>query len=257
MSGILFALLLVAPSPCDDGHSDEAPRVPPPLDANTSFGSLYDWAGGYTESPLGIGHLTLNGREDIWDWWLKVALPLYENPRGEPFAWFINGWLVDADESTESVAAGTAGMVETGYESMSFVVLEQSDGWIRFRYGKPAGDQDGTAWLHTCHLQDQRLRLEGWEERFTSGEISPLHFRTEVPHALRSGPDETAERLHWIAGDHHLEPIEFRGDWMKARVTQPSDYCAGEAIETKVTEGWIRWRSQDKGPWVWYFTRGC
>ena len=94
-------------------------------------------------------------------------------------------------------------------------------------------------------------------ERFASGEISPLHFRSDVPHALRAGPDEAAERLQWAAGDYHLEPIEFSGDWMKVRVTQPSDYCAGEAIKIRETDGWVRWRSRDKGPWVWYFTRGC
>ena len=90
-----------------------------------------------------------------------------------------------------------------------------------------------------------------------SGEISPLTFRSPLPHALRAGPAESSERLLWIAGDHHLEPIEFRNDWMRVRVKQPSDYCAGRDIAVAEHEGWVRWRSPDKGPWVWYFTRGC
>ena len=140
------------------------------------------------------------------------------------------------------------------------VVARPPHGWIRFLYAKPDGPRDGIAWTHRCHVEEQGLRFESWEARFTSGEISPLHFRSNVRHALRAGPGETAERLEWIAADHHLEPIEFRGDWMKARVTQPSDYCAGDTIATEQREGWVRWRSQDnegKGPWVWYFTRGC
>jgi hypothetical protein len=44
---------------------------------------------------------------------------------------------------------------------------------------------------------------------------------------------------------------------MRARVTQPSNYCAGENIAVSQYEGWVRWRSPEKGPWVWYFTRGC
>ena len=259
MTGIILALALLAPSPCTDNHSSERPGDPPPFDATTWHGSLYDWAGSRDEAPLGIGHLTLKGREDIWDWWMQLALPLYESPSSEPSAWFINGWLVEAGVSAGGpVTIGTVGMVETGYETMSFAVLERNEnGWIRFRYGKPDEDRDGTAWTHVCHLGDQGLRFESWEERFTSGEISPLHFRSEVPHALRTGPDEATPRLQWIAGSYHLDPIEFRDDWMKVRVTQPSDYCAGDEIETKVIEGWIRWRSADKGPWVWYFTRGC
>ena len=266
MTGIVFALALLASSPCADaGRAVEPPPDPPPLDTNTWYGSLYDWAGGYEAAPLGVGHLALEGREDTWDWWIKVVLPLYESPGGEASAWFVNGWLVNAPGSAGNpanpVPMGTAGMVETGYETMSFVVVERNDdGWIRFLYGKPDGHRDGTAWTHRCHVEEQGLRFESWEERFTSGEISPLHFRSDVRHALRAGPDETAERLQWIAVDHHLEPIEFRGDWMKALVTQPSDYCDGDAMETEKRGGWVRWRSQDrqgKGPWVWYFTRGC
>ena len=33
---------------------------------------------------------------------------------------------------------GVSGLVETGYETSSFVVLEnRDDGWVRFRFGKP------------------------------------------------------------------------------------------------------------------------
>ncbi len=64
VTGILVALVLLAQSPCPDGHSDEPPSTPPPLETNTSYGSLYDWAGPRDESPLGIGHLALDGRED-------------------------------------------------------------------------------------------------------------------------------------------------------------------------------------------------
>jgi hypothetical protein len=39
------------------------------------------------------------------------------------------------------------------------------------------------------------------------------------------------------------------------RVIQPSDYCRDIDVAEHV--GWVRWRSSDKGPWVWYFTRGC
>jgi hypothetical protein len=121
-----------------------------------------------------------------------------------------------------------SGLVETGYETSSFVVLEnRDDGWVRFRYGKPVEGRDGLAWTHACHIEAQGLRFETWEDRFLSDEISPLTFRSPVPHALRAGPAESSKRGLWISGDYHLEV------------------------------GWMRWRSPEKGPWVWYYTRGC
>ena len=44
---------------------------------------------------------------------------------------------------------------------------------------------------------------------------------------------------------------------MRVRAKFASEYCAGEDIETEMREGWIQRWSRDKGPWVWYYTRGC
>ena len=251
---LLFAILSSTPTPCD-ATLPTPPNVAPP-DPSDWRGSVYDWAGGYDDAPLGVGHLKLDAREDIWDWWHRIEIPLYHGPDDEHWGWFVNGSLAPLSLPPEVV--GSAGLVETGYETMTFIVLEhRNDGWLRFRYGKPSDGRDGTAWTHTCHVEAQGLRYESWEERFTSGEISVLTFRSDVPHVLRAGPDESADELHRIAGSHHLEPLEFRGDWLRVRVTEPSDYCAGEDIDVSVRKGWIRWRSTEKGPWIWYFTRGC
>ncbi len=45
--------------------------------------------------------------------------------------------------------------------------------------------------------------------------------------------------------------------WVPAGNTGSVDVI--DAATAKVTriEGWIRWRGPGKGPWVWYFTRGC
>jgi len=252
----LLFVLASSPSPCD--VSIEPPGVPD-LEPGAGYGtgSLYDWAGGRENAPLGIGRLKVLSRDDVWDWWLKIAIPLYAEPGAEHWGWYVNGWLANAGRTQdEPTPMGVSGQVETGYETSSFVVLEKrDDGWVRFRYGKPASGHDGLAWTHTCHLEAQGLRFEAWEDRFSSDEISPLTFRTPTRHALRAGPSEGSERLVWISGDYHLEPIEFEDDWMRVRVTQPSDYCR----DTDVTEqvGWVRWRSPEKGPWVWYYTRGC
>ena len=117
----------------------------------------------------------------------------------------------------------------------------------------------GTAWISECHLRSHRpaLRFESWSERLLSADISPLFFRSSVTHRLRVAPSIDAALVGSIRGNHHLEPLEINGDWMRVVVKQPSDYCASADLETESREGWVKWRSNEKGPWVWYHTRGC
>ena len=118
---------------------------------------------------------------------------------------------------------------------------------------RPSADRDGTAWVHRCHLTREGLAFEPWEERFLSDEISPLYFRDPTPHRLHAGANDEAETIARIAGDYHLEPLEFQGDWMRVRLKTPSDYCVGPA-EVRTKEGWIRWRSAERGTGrgTWY-----
>jgi hypothetical protein len=187
-----------------------------------------------------------------------VRVPLYEQPGAEPWGWFADGWLVEAGPTSgEPAPIGLEGTVETEYEDTSFIVLEsRDDGWLLLRYGRPAEDRDGTAWVHRCHLARESLAFEPWQERFLSDEISPLYIRDRTPRPLRAGPADDAEEIARIDGDYHLEPLELQGDWMRVRLKTPSDYCV-EPDAVRTEEGWIRWRSAERGPLVWYYTRGC
>ena len=151
------------------------------------------------------------------------------------------------------VSASDLATVETGYETVSLIVLEaRTDGWLRLAAG----------WLHTSALARARpaLRFEPWERLFQSSEISPLYFRTQVRHALRVGPSESTALRTWIpadAGLYSIEAIEFRGDWARVRLNIPSGYCDFSGPPPVVREGWVRWRDSERGPWLWYYTRGC
>jgi hypothetical protein len=187
-----------------------------------------------------------------------VRLPLHAEPGAVPWGWFADGWLVETGSSTEEpTQIGLEGTVETAYEDTSFIVLEsRDDGWLRLRYGRPSEDHDGTAWVHRCHLARESLAFEPWQERFVSDEISPLYVRDRTPRLLRAAPADDAEEIARIDGDYHLEPQEFQGDWLRVRLKTPSDYCL-DPDEVRTEEGWIRWRSAERGPLVWYYTRGC
>lgn len=240
---------------CQPSLLGDYPAGVPAWDPQAPLETVYDWTADRSDVDLGIGHL--KGSGGFWWGGRHVRLPLYDAPGGEPWGWFFDGWLLDSARGHRS-AIGAQGMVETEYEATSFIALEaRPDGWLRFRYGRPSERRDGTAWLHRCHLERESVLLERWEDRFLSGEISPLFFRSDVPRALRAGPDDEQRRVLWIANDYHLEPLGFKGDWMQVLVKQPSDYCGEPEVKTQSHLGWVRWRSPERGPMVWYHTRGC
>jgi len=157
-------------------------------------------------------------------------------------------------------------MVEVSYASAANLVFEiRPDGWFQVEYAVSGEPTLHRGWTHPSYLTlgELPLTVETWEafllREWKSDSLSPLHFRTrEVPHALRRGPGTDTERITWIGADHALEPLEIRGDWMRVRVEQPSGYCMGpDEWKGQRNEGWVRWRGPDKGPWVWFYSRGC
>ena len=212
------------------------------------------------EVPLGVGHLRPVDAGYTWDWHQRMRRPMFGAPGSTPSLWLVDGWLMRQDGSVRPF--GTGGMIETGYETPSFIVLESRvDGWLKIRYSANEGDA-GAAWTHDCvlGLGAHLLVFESWEERLTSDDISPLFFTSEVPHALRASPSIDSEQLISIPGsayDYELEPLAVDGDWMRVRVALPRTYCDPDAPTPRTEEGWVKWRDPERGPWLWYFTRGC
>ncbi len=237
----------------------DPPRASPPVRPYVRLDAAYP---DRAEMPLGVGHIR-PAHDYLWGWQERVRLPLHAAPRGEVKGFIHDGWLQPGPpgDAAPWVPLGTEGLLETAYEAPSFLVLERrADGWVHFRFGPPGEDAgQGTAWVHECQLAGHvpPLRFESWAQRLLSPEISPLYFRSAVPHRLRAAPQPDATVLAVVAGSHHLEPLEVRGDWMRVIVRQPSDYCASGTMAVVTREGWVKWRSPGKGPWVWYYTRGC
>lgn len=156
----------------------------------------------------------------------------------------------------------TRGLVDTGYEELSFIVTEvSSDGWLHVRYAATSGDDD-LAWTPGCALEEEpvRLNVTEWSDWFFteywSGAISPMFFRVEETGSLHSGPSSDATLMPAIGDDYVLEPLEVRGEWMGVTVKEPSDYCEFD-LTVQSRNGWVRWYADGRGPLLWYFTRGC
>lgn len=237
-------------------HGDGRARsVAPPYSAR-------DAAGNFGDMALGIGYLHLDEAEDpdgtlYYDWPVHVIAPFWSAPEEISFAgWLGNGQVYPHDNS-QPLALSGAGLVETDYEQSSFIVWEQRGDWLRVRLLPDWPD----VWLHSCHLRigAAKLRQDMWDT-FVRQHGDWLHFRADVPHNLRAAPAATSDRVTVIGPDHKLVLMELDGDWMRVKVEQPDLTCsalsddAGKAAEH---EGWIQWRDESKGPWVWTYTRGC
>lgn len=202
--------------------------------------AVYEPNRGYDpDVALGVGHVRPQHEGERHAWLEQLAMPVLEAPGGRPLPL-----------PTRRMSAA----VETGYETASIVVLEaRADGWLRLPFG----------WVHRSGLENSKpaLEYEPWERLFASGTISPLYFRSQVRHALRAAASGRAPLVAWIPADrdrYAIEPLGFEGDWARVRVSIPSNFCAGpEAKKPETREGWIRWRDPLRGPWLWYYTRGC
>lgn len=260
LSAVMCAFLPVGAS----GQACDLPAalaavLPDTVPSHGPYATIRDGSVPFAELELGVGHLRPTESSWEWEWLDRIVLPLSDVPHTQPRRWIARGWTIDA-ETGRSTALHVSGLLETGYEDATFIVLESNDdGWFKIRIAPPGPETDpGTAWVPECALQAGpiALTIEPWQERFLSGLISPLFFRIDVPHVLRDAPRLEAASLGVIEGDYHLEPVEVSGDWMRVVVKQPSDYCTSE-VSPLLRTGWVKWRSPDMGPWVWYHTRGC
>ena len=243
----LRAIRVPEPVACEGIPS---PQRPPGLVPSTEEGVRYEPIhGSDADVALGVGHVRPANEEERDDWIRRLVLPVFVAPGGA-----LKLWLVPGSVSPEA-------QIETGYETTSLIVLQgRADGWLLLRYGDPAAKDVG--WVHRCHLDaaTPRLRYEPWEDLFASGEVSPLFFRAWVKHVLREDASPSAAAIAQIPADpnrYGIQPLEFHGDWARVRVSIPSRYCAERGVQGAVHEGWIRWKSPERGPWVWYYTRGC
>ena len=249
------------------GDAPPAPRLPRdlPQPRTPEWGAEQARGPGRANAPLGVGHLRPADEAPNagHDWLANTLLPLYRGPDGPHWGWLAHGWLLSNDGSTRPFPSDC--LVETSYESSSMILTEwRDDGWFRIAGEKPCVGESGgeeALWSHRSLLDlgEHELTAQLWPDFFFLDEVSPLSFRQpEIPHALRSGPSADTERITWIGAAHSMEPLQVAGDWMRVRVTQPSNYCISpEDWEGVEHEGWVRWRDQEKGPWVFIWSRGC
>ena len=243
------------------GLTDVA-RALVPADPPAAFGYDAPPPAPFEDAALGVGHAyhapeePPTGPPGDQSWMQRVELPLFETPGAEPSAWIARGWIVAADRDPRPLTIW--GLIETGYEERSFMVLEtRQDEWLRIRYAR---DEESwlSAWVSLCALgaSPAPLAYAPWSDWLLGDDISPLFVRAGLPLALHAEPSDASATVASVTEADVLDPHEVRGEWMRVTLKQPSDYCRPDVVSTS-REGWVRWLTEDRGPRVWYFTRGC
>jgi hypothetical protein len=240
--------MTVADAACEGVARPQRPAREPPIKEDAP--AYEPLRGDDPDLALGVGHVRPAREEDRDDWPRRLWLPVFAAPGGELKLWLTPG------------SVGFDALVETGYETASFIALRaRTDGWVEIRFGGPLAS--GAGWVHRCHLDaaTPRLEYEPWDQLFASESASPLYFRSWSTRFLRAAPSTSGEIRTRIPADpnrYGIQPLEFRGDWARVRVSIPSDFCADpKPSRTAVHEGWILWRTRERGPAVWFYTRGC
>ncbi|MEO1070321.1 MAG: hypothetical protein AAFW95_14610, partial [Cyanobacteria bacterium J06638_6] len=194
-------------------------------------------------------------------------LPLYDQPDGEPEGWIACGWLITDDLTGATQHDLNAYVLQTGYETHSFVVLDQREGWLKIRYSTDGPINAGTAWVPEDYLGlgEIDLRYLPWEEQFRPSARdlarypgSGYHFfrHPQAAHALRTMPSATSQEVLSIQGNHGLHILEIEGDWMRVRVLQPTNYCNFN-WRGQIDEGWVQWKNDTQGSLIYFYPRGC
>ncbi len=206
-----------------------------------------------------------------YEWLNRLCLPLHQSAQSPPWAVLTGKWVVDLSGSSAQFLEFEPNMVQTSYETYAFIILQETpEGWFQIQYAHPEGDRDGTAWVRKDHFQQQYpLVVQYWRDLFQPVDNAQTSNRgylykreqlsTSIP--LKSTPSASSPTLFTLQSDlsgqdYGIEPLEIQGNWMRARISIPHDFCGTE--ETfKFYEDWIRWWSEDVGPILYYPPRGC
>ncbi len=243
------------PAPAQVSSIVEPPASPAPKPTPFSpvVAGIVDLSADAATPLMGIAHLrpqNLEGlEEDNVGWLESVILPLYVSPGGDHWGWIYEGWLIPAGQAYLAIGRDAGFAMVKPYENLyTFPVLEaRDDGWFRVQY--TAG---GSAWAHTSQLElgETSLTVESWEDNLEA-QTSVYFLENGEAQPLRSRPELANNLLSLVAADSLIEPLDFAGDWMRVRVTRPVASCT-PLTGASTTEGWMRWRSEQSEPLVWY-----
>lgn len=145
-------------------------------------------------------------------------------------------------------------LFEFGYEVFGLPILEIGTNYCRVVYGYDDNNKELSGFVS---LFDLNIEYKLWFEHLID---MPIFFIKDSQKDFYESPngERVNSDLELLDGkeDYIMYPQEIRNDWMKVKVTTPSNYCdEPESINEKIL--WIKYTENDGQLNVWYYTRGC
>ncbi len=219
------------------------------------------------DEDWGVGYLTAPGRNLS-----AIQLPLMGGPRDDHWGWLIEGRGYDMFQDIAPPPRPGSWLRLLEGDQALIVLQERRGGWLELRWGEPDDIRGGVGWTTTELARQAGLTYVPWSSAFIGA--GGLVFRDEeLVYNVRNGPGIESNLVRRITGrDYDVQAEQISGDWMRVRVFTPprcaprSDASGSELllggpqasglagapveVETRVAEGWLKWRSDDKGPWL-------
>lgn len=221
------------------GNGSDSVALPEAIDPDLE--GIVDLAD--TDMPLGVGYLSPRRRSGMQASWLsEVELPLYSQPGGDHWGWIWQGWLIPNGQQAFAIGRDAQfTMVSVDSLLLAFPVLQaREDGWLQLQY-----TDSGSAWIHRDQLDDRGLELSfyTWQDQLAKADQLDLRNENDAQ-VLRSRPERGRNVLSLVSPNSLIEPLEVQNDWIRVRVTRPTNGCepiAGASEE----EGWLQWKDSD------------
>lgn len=224
------------------------------------------------EANWGMGYAAANGVALS-----QVQLPLFSHPRGSAhWGWLTNGRGYDQRARTATPARFESWIQLANGARALAVMRQRRNGWIQVRWGEPSDPMGGLAWTTRSYAGAAGLQVNTWGQTFVGS--AGLVFRdTDTTYNLRNGPGVDSLVIGRVAGvGYDLEALDISGDWMRVTLHRPplceppadgagdtvllggpADGLLGSGPQPAATprspttqSGWLKWRSDDKGPWI-------
>lgn len=158
--------------------------------------------------------------------------------------------------------AANGGAMDFSYEEVGLPLLEpagtspDAEGWMRVHYALDSAGAPMDGWVRA---DAERVGLLTWRDHLPTLPLffldaDSIAFHAEVDGArldIPLAPDGGQERFDYI-----LHPLETRGEWMRAELVTPKDYCFDSPAPRRDTV-WVRYLDEGGEPRLWYYTRGC
>ncbi len=256
------------------------PATLPGVDAADLLGAPQVGAQHGPNTPWGVGLLTVSGG---YEGWRTVDLALFDAPNGSQWGWFTRGRGYEARTNTAARERPDV-LVRSGAGAASLIVTSTTpDGWARVQWGAASDLRGGVAWTHPALARGASVRIVTWD-RLLDGAPGLVFRNQDAAHNMRAGPGADQPIVRTLDGRGFDLTIErIQGDWAQVQVHEPprcardtadaagllggadslagglagGPGAAGAPAASLARQGWVRWRSPAKGPWLREPLGGC